>query len=448
MNRVSCYLLSGLLISAFIAIFTGGCGDESEGPGDTIPPMAITNLSVVAMNDSSVTLSWTAPGDDCQEGTASQYDIRYSLLSDTTSNWWDTAWEAVDSLDSPKAPWELESLTVGALAPDTVYYFALKTADEVPNWSGLSNVTVAGVFDSVPPAAVGDLSVEGVTDSSIFLTWTAPGDDGMTGKATQYNLRYGTSEISSSNWDSSTVAIPLTGEPMPGFSGALDSFFVGGLRFGTRYYFAITTADERGNWSGLSNVADGVTSGLSYYLRTTITGLVTEYLPEAYSGIDSSAYEAALDGEYLFELLDSDIDPGDPDPWWDKQEELDIAGNMFESRFNDTGQRVERIQLEITDRSTVLDHTNYPYRPPSETWYRITALIDLLVVVEDPQDPEGVINFVVISDQIFGVRPDPENDSLWVIHRQVDQYPFKLGKASPGHRTEETSWGSVKSLFR
>ena len=32
-----------------------------------------------------------------------------------------------------------EEFTVTGLAPLTTYYFALKTADKVPNWSGLSN---------------------------------------------------------------------------------------------------------------------------------------------------------------------------------------------------------------------------------------------------------------------------------------------------------------------
>jgi hypothetical protein len=36
-------------------------------------------------------------------------------------------------------PGSAETFTVTGLFPDTTYYFALKAADEVPNWSGISN---------------------------------------------------------------------------------------------------------------------------------------------------------------------------------------------------------------------------------------------------------------------------------------------------------------------
>ncbi|MFH1278632.1 MAG: fibronectin type III domain-containing protein [Candidatus Eisenbacteria bacterium] len=428
-------------------LFGFSCSDNDDGPGDTMPPMAVTDLSVIAMNDTSVTLAWTAPGDDCQEGAASRYDVRYSLVPSTATDWWDGA-TAVDSVAGPLAPWEPESLFVGPLAADTVYYFALKTADDVPNWSGLSNVVAVGVQDTVPPAAVENLEVDAVTESSVTLAWTAPGDDGTQGTAAEYEIRYGTDSITTANWDSAAIVTPVSDAPPPSAPGGTDGITVGGLGSGTRYYFALQTADEKGNRSGLSNVTTGVTHGLSDLGRATMTLLVTEYLPQAYSRMDSASYAAALDEGYLFELLPSDVDPGDPNPWWDLEEELGIAGNMFNARYNDDGQRVDRIALEMTERSIAVDNTNYPDKPPGETWYKVMALIDLLVVVEDPNDPAGIMNFVVASDQIFTVRPDPADESLWVVYKQVDQEPINFGKTAAGRGTEETSWGSVKSLFR
>ena len=56
------------------------CGDD--GPtesGDTTPPARVTSLSIGSVTDSSVLLTWIAPGDDSISGNASAYDIRYSL---------------------------------------------------------------------------------------------------------------------------------------------------------------------------------------------------------------------------------------------------------------------------------------------------------------------------------------------------------------------------------
>ncbi len=178
------------------------------------------------------------------------------------------------------------------------------------------------------------------------------------------------------------------------------------------------------------------------------TELITEELPRVYAAMDSAGYAALFDPDYRFELLDSEVDPDSPNPWWNLVTELDIAGRMFNARYNDTGQRVVGIQLSLTDRTTVVDTTSYPGKPEGETWYKVTAFVDLVVVVEDPNDDEGVINFVVLSDQLLVVRPDPENDGCWLIYKQEDQEPINKNGALPGRRTEEASWGAVKSLFR
>ncbi|HEQ98413.1 MAG TPA: hypothetical protein ENO22_03620 [candidate division Zixibacteria bacterium] len=95
-----------------------------------------------------------------------------------------------------------------------------------------------------------NLSAQGLT--SITLTWTAPGDDGNVGQAAQYDVRYSVSPITEQTWNSATQA---DGEPAPAPAGDPESFTVDGLEANTTYYFAIKTADEAGNWSGLSNVA-------------------------------------------------------------------------------------------------------------------------------------------------------------------------------------------------
>jgi parallel beta-helix repeat protein len=110
--------------------------------------------------------------------------------------------------------------------------------------------------DTTPPANVTDLAISETKASSINLTWHAPGDDGNTGTASEYDIRYSTSEINEANWSS---AVQCAGEPAPQSAGSSESFTVTGLSPNTTYYLALKTADEVPNWSGLSNVVNGTT---------------------------------------------------------------------------------------------------------------------------------------------------------------------------------------------
>jgi len=108
---------------------------------DTIPPAAISDLLTSTITDSSITLTWTSPGDDGTVGTVFLYDIRYSHVSvgTDTNSWWYTA-DTVTGEPSPSSPGTKDSCQVIGLSSSTTYYFLIKTADEVPNWSGFSNV--------------------------------------------------------------------------------------------------------------------------------------------------------------------------------------------------------------------------------------------------------------------------------------------------------------------
>lgn len=105
---------------------------------DTTPPAAITNLDLSGATSNSINLAWTAPGDDDNTDTATTYDIRYSTLPITEANW-STATQ-VSGEPSPSIAGSAESMTVSSLSPSTTYYFAMKTSDEVPNISSISNV--------------------------------------------------------------------------------------------------------------------------------------------------------------------------------------------------------------------------------------------------------------------------------------------------------------------
>ncbi len=214
------------------------------------PSVCYANLTVMSATPTSVTLTWTAPGDDGNIGTASLYDIRYSNSPVDESNW-DQATQ-ITGEPSPQAAGSSESFDVTGLDPGTAYYFAIKTADEVSNWSPISNVISKSTeSEQDAPANIADLSMADRTQTSILLGWTAPGDDGATGTASTYDLRYWNTTITEINWDS---AVHVTNEPTPSVAGTPETCTVSDLNENTNYFFAIKTADEIPNWSGLSNV--------------------------------------------------------------------------------------------------------------------------------------------------------------------------------------------------
>ncbi|MBI5229821.1 MAG: fibronectin type III domain-containing protein [Candidatus Magasanikbacteria bacterium] len=111
--------------------------------------------------------------------------------------------------------------------------------------------------DMVAPAAITNLSASNATSNSVTLQWTSPGDDGNTGTAASYSVRYGLSAISSeSAWGSATN---VAGVGVPAIAGTTQSVYITGLNPQITYYFAIRATDEAGNQGGLSNSPSAAT---------------------------------------------------------------------------------------------------------------------------------------------------------------------------------------------
>lgn len=110
------------------------------------------------------------------------------------------------------------------------------------------------VSDVTPPATVVDLSVSS-SCTSLNVSWTAPGDYGLTGTAHGYDLRMSTSSITSANFAAATQI--ATGTPgAPGTHETVDVYL--GACSGRRY-FALRSADVAGNTSAVSDVPFGGT---------------------------------------------------------------------------------------------------------------------------------------------------------------------------------------------
>jgi hypothetical protein len=106
------------------------------------------------------------------------------------------------------------------------------------------------------------------------LTWIAPDDrrdDGFPGCTEAYDLRISTAPIDSANFAAAAI---VEGLPPPDSAGTYEAFTILGLTAGTRYWFALKTRDDAGNWSAISNVAERVAgiAGTESVIRVSGTG--------------------------------------------------------------------------------------------------------------------------------------------------------------------------------
>ena len=131
-------LLSLLLLLMPSMVSANGANMEASVSVDDIPPANVTDLAVSTATTYSLTLTWTAPGDDGNNGTAAEYDIRYAT-SNIDNETWGFAIQASGE-PAPGPAGSNETFVVGGLAAATTYYFALKAVDDAGNWANLSNI--------------------------------------------------------------------------------------------------------------------------------------------------------------------------------------------------------------------------------------------------------------------------------------------------------------------
>ena len=126
-------------------------------------------------------------------------------------------------------------------------------------FADIDAIQIIGTPDTTAPAVINDLgAASGTLGASVDLTWTAVGDDGMTGTASSYLVRYSTSGAITNQtaWDNATpvtAGIPTTPKP----AGQTENMTVSNLTPGQTYYFAVRAQDEAPNAGPISTVSPG-----------------------------------------------------------------------------------------------------------------------------------------------------------------------------------------------
>lgn len=203
----------------------------------------------------SITVHWTAPGDDGIVGQAASYDLRYStspVAGSDTLSWW-TAATATGPLPTPLPAGSTESYSVSGLEQGRTYYFLIRTADEVGNLSGFSNLAVKqagpGTVDLPVPASFQALPAAG----GVTLRW----DPVPSGSGAGYRVRR---RAGAGAPDTLLAALNLTTRTWA------DSTVVPG----TRYEYRLSVFDATGE--GTAAVADVTVP--TDLLATTTRGLL------------------------------------------------------------------------------------------------------------------------------------------------------------------------------
>lgn len=174
---------------------------------DRTPPLAVTDLTLADVQQTSLVLTWTAPLD--ASGVVN-YDIRYGTVPLTPQNFLSASMVQTTLVPAALGTRQSQYVSVG-LIPGLTYFFALTATDAAGNTSTISNVpqatmraapttssqtpspqpgtlsvpihsagavvgyTVYQLADATPPAAPTEVAAQG-TDGQVILRWHNPQD--------------------------------------------------------------------------------------------------------------------------------------------------------------------------------------------------------------------------------------------------------------------------------
>lgn len=237
-------------VSAVNANGTGTATEEFSQVPDAIPPDPPTDLTVDMSTSEQASVSWTEPADTGSRSPITKYSLQIST----------DAAAASDTVNITTGDPVFTSYIWYSLTDGVEYYFRVAAATddnfgsptilgEYTGWSG------PHVYATVPET-ITDLSAspDSLTDDSVDLSWTAPGDGGA--DITDYSIEYSTDQSSWTSYSDGT--------------STSTSATVTGLATGTEYWFRVAAVNSVGTaaWSNEPSatpqvVPPGVPTGIT-----------------------------------------------------------------------------------------------------------------------------------------------------------------------------------------
>ncbi|MBL8027053.1 MAG: hypothetical protein JNL74_11615 [Fibrobacteres bacterium] len=247
-------------------------------------------------------------------------------------------------------------------------------------------------LDNVPPATITNLSGVSVQGSAVRLSWTAPGGDSVSGRASSYQVKVARAPIvdmvrrwnDTIGWPDLRDTLPRTaaaliakaknymdkeeisfwaaqnivGEPIPSAAGTPETFTATALPESTDLYFALVSYDSIGNVSGISNVIKVKTVAAEKQINEDKTLKLFENIPNPFNPITAigfnipsvqkstsiriAVYDAA--GRIVRALASGDFPPGFHQVIWNGCDNAgrNVGSGIYVVRLTAQGKILER----------------------------------------------------------------------------------------------------------
>ncbi|XP_072276034.1 calcium-activated chloride channel regulator 1-like [Pyxicephalus adspersus] len=160
----------GLDLGEFVRTASGGAFEVTNASlyqkEDIFKPEKISDLDAKIENG-SIHLSWTATGNDLDEGSASQYDLRMSTSPKDLRDSFDGSYQVNMTSVNPQLAGSKESFSFVPenvlISNGTILYFALVAIDDASQKSDISNIAQAALFIPPTPEAASTSPTEPAT---------------------------------------------------------------------------------------------------------------------------------------------------------------------------------------------------------------------------------------------------------------------------------------------
>ncbi len=220
--------------------------------GDAIAPGTVADLAAVpGPRGGTVSLTWTATGDDGDAGEVSYYLIRYS--TDPAQDWAGFVSLAGSSRTADGLAGITESEEAGGLFGGVTYYFALKAVDDAGNPGVVSNVAstcaARDLLPPLPPSGLSAADAPGDEGAALDLAWALSPDDGA-GAGDVYGYRV---------FRRLSAGVFVSTAPYASVGAGIASYRDPAATLNVRYYYAVAAFDSTGD-SALSAEASAVSA--------------------------------------------------------------------------------------------------------------------------------------------------------------------------------------------